>query len=275
MSQKSKSGIPQDANNAPKGKRKVSQSETGHAINVANFEDLESFCIGYGPKYNPSNPAIKLPAIATLKTAAVNILISYDELYPLLIRAVDDREIAFAPLNSIVRRLNNGVASSDVTTQFIKDVRSITRKLLGEKVTKKHPTLEDNPNIPESELIKNHSASQLSMDNRVENLFKLIQLLKSEPKYNPNEDDLKVAGLTTLYDAMKATNTAVISANTPVSNLRIERDEILYHPKTGLVNTASKIKKYIKSAFGVSSQQYKQVSKLKFKAGSDLANKVK
>ena len=34
-----------------------STSETGHAKNVANFEDLISFCNGYGATYNPSKDA--------------------------------------------------------------------------------------------------------------------------------------------------------------------------------------------------------------------------
>jgi len=36
----------------------ASTSETGHAKNVANFEDLISFCTGYGTAYNPSKAAI-------------------------------------------------------------------------------------------------------------------------------------------------------------------------------------------------------------------------
>ena len=40
----------------------ASNSETGHAKNVANFEDLISFCTGYGATYNPSKAAIQLAA---------------------------------------------------------------------------------------------------------------------------------------------------------------------------------------------------------------------
>jgi hypothetical protein len=48
----------------------TSTSETGHAKNVANFEDLISFCTGYGTAYNPSKVTIKLPALNTLFTSA-------------------------------------------------------------------------------------------------------------------------------------------------------------------------------------------------------------
>lgn len=39
------------------------QNETGHAINVANFEDLISFCTGYGAPYNPSKVTLSLPEL--------------------------------------------------------------------------------------------------------------------------------------------------------------------------------------------------------------------
>ena len=50
----------------------ASTTETGHAKNVANFEDLISFCTGYGAPYNPSKASIKLAALGTKRTGEVN-----------------------------------------------------------------------------------------------------------------------------------------------------------------------------------------------------------
>jgi hypothetical protein len=41
----------------------ASNSETGHAINVANFSSLISFVDGYETVYNPSKPSIVLSAL--------------------------------------------------------------------------------------------------------------------------------------------------------------------------------------------------------------------
>jgi hypothetical protein len=79
----------------------------------------------------------------------------------------------------------------------------------------------------------------------------------------PNEADLKV---TALYNALKAKNTAVVNATTPLSNARISRNNILYNANTDLVDIALDTKTYIKSIYGATSPQYKQVSKLEFKA---------
>lgn len=49
-----------------------STSETGHAKNVANFEQLVSYCTGYGATFNPAKAALKLPALNTMLTNAKN-----------------------------------------------------------------------------------------------------------------------------------------------------------------------------------------------------------
>ena len=44
----------------------ASTSETGHLKNVANFDELISFAMGYGETYNPSKAALKLDALKAL-----------------------------------------------------------------------------------------------------------------------------------------------------------------------------------------------------------------
>ena len=48
----------------------ASTSETGHAKNVANFQNLIAFVTGYGATYNPSKSALKLPQLVALKADA-------------------------------------------------------------------------------------------------------------------------------------------------------------------------------------------------------------
>ena len=47
-----------------------STSETGHAKNVTNFEDLISFCNGYRATYNPSKDALTIAKLQDLQTNA-------------------------------------------------------------------------------------------------------------------------------------------------------------------------------------------------------------
>ncbi len=235
--------------------------ETGHAKNVANFEDLLSFCTGYGTGYNPAKAALTLASLGTKHTASKNSMAALNATLPASINAINDRDAVFAPLTKLATRIPYAVAASDVPKQVVDDVKTIVRKLQGRRAT---PKKQDDPTTPQNESEQSHSASQMSFDSRIENLDKLIQLLGSIAGYAPNETELTVADLTKLLNRMMAANTAAINAYTPLSNARILRNDELYHPATGLVATASDVKTYIKSAFGLSSPQYKQVSKLQF-----------
>ena len=106
----------------------------------------------------------------------------------------------------------------------------------------------------------------MSFDNRVDNLDRLIQLLITIPEYAPNEANLKTASLTTYLQSLQTSNAAAVAAETNLENARIVRNEVLYLPSTGLVDVASAVKLYVKSVFGATSAQYKQVSALTFKS---------
>jgi len=242
----------------------ASTTETGHAKNVANFEDLISFCTGYGTAYNPSKASIKLPALNTQFTSAKNSLTTINTLLPPSTNAINAREIVFTPLSKLITRIVNAVDASNVPKQVVADVKTIARKLQGKRGSDKLPTIIDDPNTPEDESQKSISASQMSFDQRIENMDKLIQLLSAQSGYSPNETDLKVTTLTTLLADMRTKNTGAINALTPLSNARIARNTILYATGTGLVDVAGEVKKYVKSVFGGTSPQYKQVSGLKF-----------
>ena len=244
----------------------ASTSETGHAKNVANFDDLISFATGYGTAFNPSKPTLKLTALQTLSTSAKNAINAVNAALPAYSNAVAARESAFEPLNKLITRVNNALKATDTTEQVDESAKTLVRKIQGTRATAKKSDEEIAAAKAEGKETKEISSSQMSYDSRLDNFDKLIKLLTSVTLYAPNEAVLKVTALTTLYNDLKAKNTAVVTATTPLSNARISRNDILYKANTGLVDIALDTKTYIKSLYGATSPQYKQVSKLEFKA---------
>ncbi|HCE58060.1 MAG TPA: hypothetical protein DER09_09610 [Prolixibacteraceae bacterium] len=239
-------------------------SETGHAVNVANFNDLISFVTGYGSAYNPTNPAIMLPAMQTLSVNATGTIAGVNAALPAYNAAVAAREVVFAPLSKRVTRVMNFLKSSGVTPQVYDQVNAVARKVKGTRasaIIKPDDPADDTEPSPTPKQI---SASQMSYDSRTENFGKMIQLLAGIPEYNPNEEDLKIVTLTALHDDMKNKNNTVLNAEVPLSNARIARNNVLYAENTGLYDIALKVKMYVSSVFGTTSPQYKQISKLKF-----------
>ena len=237
----------------------ASTSEVGHAKNVANFQDLIEFVTGYGATYNPSKSSLKLAQLVALKATAeakLTDVISKNTNYN---NKVNERMVAFSNLKSLSTRLVNALQTTDATTATINDAKTFNRKMQGKKASATQtPT---DPNAPAPATI---STSQQSYDQLIQHLTGLKSVLEEEPSYTPNEAELQVATIDAKIADLTAKNTAVSTAYTNISNSRISRNETLYTSENGIFETASEVKKYIKSVFGASSPQYNQVSGIKF-----------
>lgn len=242
-----------------------STSETGHAKNVANLDSLISSVTAFGSSYNPSKESIKLTALKALQGAAKDSLNSLYIAQATHSNAVAARENAFEPLSKLSTRIYNSLRATDSTEQVDRSVQAIVRKLQGRRASPRIGE-QDKKLLEEQGVEVNQiSASQMSYDSRLENLDRLIMLLSNIGEYKPNEVELKSETLRALYDDLKNKNSAVIAASVELSNSRIKRNNILYSKNTGLIDIAFDSKIYIKSVFGATSPQFKQVSKLYFK----------
>ena len=237
----------------------ASTSEVGHAKNVANFQDLIEFVTGYGATYNPSKNSLKLPQLVALKATAETKLTDVISKNTNYNNKVNERMVAFSNLKSLSTRLVNALQTTDATTATINDAKTFNRKMQGKKASASQtPT---DPNAPAPATI---STSQQSYDQLIQHLAGLKSVLEEESSYAPNETDLQVATIDAKIADLTAKNTAVSTAYTNISNSRISRNETLYTSDNGIFETASEVKKYIKSVFGASSPQYNQVSGIKF-----------
>jgi len=233
--------------------------ETGHAKNVANFQDLIAFCTGYGATYNPTKNALKLPQLNTLFTSGQNALADVVTKNTAYNNAVNARIASFDGLRALSTRLINAFQTTDATTEKINDAKGFNRKIQGKRASKIDTPVD--PNAPAQTTI---SSSHQSYDQLIQHFAGLISVLQSEPTYTPNENDLKIATLTAKQADMTAKNTALATAYTAVSNSRINRDKVLYKETIGLVPIATDVKKYIKAVFGASSAEYRQVKSIEF-----------
>lgn len=234
-------------------------SETGHAKNVANFQNLIEFITAYGASYNPSKISLQLPQLMALKAAAdasIADLIVKNTTYN---NTINERSNAFSDLKPLATRLINALQTTNATAQTIGNAKAFNRKMQGKKASATQtPT---DPNTPAPKTI---STSQQSYDQLIQHVTGLNAVLQAEPSYTPNETDLQVATIQAKIADLTAKNTAVATAYTNVSNSRIARNETLYTSTTGLVETALEVKKYIKSVFGATSPQYAQVKGIEF-----------
>ncbi|MBL7731800.1 MAG: hypothetical protein JNM88_11535 [Chitinophagaceae bacterium] len=240
-----------------------STSEKGHAKNVANFETLITCCTGYGADYQPSNALLEIGKITPQWQEAKNLLSNVDTYLTEHNAAVNARVKVFKPLKKLSTKLINSLASSKAAPETIEDAKGFKRKIDGvraQKVIPAQPTPE-NPAPVDNSI----SPNQQSIDQMIQHFGRLIKLLANEPKFKPNEEDLKIPAITALHTEMEKVNTLVKQTAVALSSSRIKRNTALYNLETGLVQTAADIKKYVKSVYEAGSPQYKQISKIQFR----------
>jgi hypothetical protein len=251
--------------------------ESGHGKNVANFNQLITLLITFAAKYSPTNPLITIAAMQTVYNNCYNVMEQFSTDLVSYVLSVDARQDAYDLMASYATRALNMLKGSGATPRQIEDAKATVKKLRsqGKKTIAQAPvqttpalTADELGKAPDagSELAKilKHSVSQLSFDNRIIHFKDLIKLLSAIPVYNPNETDLKIASLNTYTASLQTLNNNANVTGSAVQKNRISRDELLYDPKTGLIEVAREAKNYVKGACGATSPEYKDVVKIKF-----------
>ncbi|MCX6350968.1 MAG: hypothetical protein NTX03_03800 [Bacteroidetes bacterium] len=238
-------------------------NETGHAKNVANFTDLTTTVASLGATYNPSNINIQSPALLLKKDQCQAALLTYNTQYAPYKNAVADMKNAISPLSKLMTKVQAAAKASGLPTENLDNIKSLIRKIKGTRASVL-ATPATPPSTPPTDVTPPTSSSQMSYDNRIQNLQLLNQLLSTLPQYNPNEDDIKLPTLTTYALNLNTKNQLLNATLAPLNAARANRDEVLYKEKTGALTLADLVKTYIKSVYGASSTQYKQINRLKF-----------
>lgn len=236
-------------------------TESGDLKLLGNYRKLIDH-VSADANYKPANPSIAIPALETHFAAAVA---SVDDVAaknaPSKI-AINDRQAAYEPLSSLMQRSFNMLKASGASKATLDDAQTNLRKVTGVRRSAK---IKDDPATPAVEGDKQHSASQMSFDNRRGNVSAYVAILANVPSYNPNENELKVSSLQALVADLDAKNTAVSQTFVPLSQAGGVRDGLLYLNDESVVNRAALVKAYVQAAFGRDSQLYKAIKGLDFK----------
>ncbi len=238
----------------------ASTSETGHAKNIANFQNLISFCQGYGTTYNPVKESLKIPQLQALYTLANEKLNATKTQKTLFDKATNERKTAFQNLKPLATKVVNALAVSGADNLAVANAKSVNKKIQGSSSKK---TTSDTTKKEES--TKTISTSQQSYDRQMDHFANLMEVLNQNSNYAPNEADLKIPVLQKKLTEMQSKNTNLINSYTAYSGALIDRNQTLYNPLTGIVQTAKEVKQYVKSVFGAASPQYKQISGIEIK----------
>lgn len=236
-----------------------SKFETGHFINLSNFKTLLSY-INSLPAYSPDADEIKSTTLTDLCTrveTATNDLIASTSAFQELI---NDRQRLFAQTMKHASRIVSYLEANISDDAAIKDVKTYYNLLASRKLSRKEKIAADG-SISE----KTYSTSRMSYHSRAENFQKMVERISTIDGYSPTEAGSSLTALRAAYQALHDMNENVNAEYNKMNMLRNKRDILMYKKDTGLVDSALRVKKYLKFKFGDNSEEYRTSTKLIFR----------
>jgi len=243
----------------------ASTTTTTHKTNVTNLDKFLIELTAYGAYYNPSKASIRLDALTILfnNVKAANTVET--DAYLLYNNAKNARADSYAVSTDIITRVANAVRSSDISDKVAENVLVTIRKFLGRSTTVKQETSVTTTEGTKTVVTKSYNSSKQDIDSKLTYLETIIKQLATIPSYTPNEANLKVDYITTIYNDMREKRTIEETAKTAHNNAIIATDKLMYSDDTGIIDLFTNAKTYVKSLYGASSPQYKALTHLKFK----------
>jgi hypothetical protein len=237
---------------------------TGHEQNVTNLELMLTIFSTFGAAYNPPRPALTIPGLTDLLQKGKLEIDALNAAEIVSKNAGASRAVEFDNFDTLITRSINALRIAGVSAQTLTQAESIARELHGKRAS---GLLSDEELAAEKAKgnniiqVKVHNST---IDSKIENLTKYVLFLGAIADYKPNEAEIKVEGLQAKLDTIKSKHTDAKTAEAVLDAARISRNALLYTDSTGLVDTALAAKLYVKSAFGTTSPQYKQISSIEF-----------
>lgn len=168
-----------------------STSEVGHAKNVANLQKLTEQVAVY-TLYNPPVENLTVSSLQVLYTNASAKLSEVEDKRNANKNAITSRQSAFEKLKPTCTRIVNQLDILGLPQGTLDQAKSLNRSIQGRQKKTSAP-LEEGKEEP-----KTASTSRQSYTQQADNFGILLKLLATIPTFNPNENDLKLANLTTI-----------------------------------------------------------------------------
>jgi hypothetical protein len=236
--------------------------ESGHAKNVANFEQVIIILTALGMVYNPGQALILLAALQTKLIEAKAVLAAVDTAEAEKRLRVNDIQAEEAELGKFMVNIKRTVEVELNDPAFTAEIQSIINR---SRPKSRDTGLIDDPLTPEDESRTAHSMSQSSRDNQIAGLADIIALLRLRIDFKTNDAEYTLAAIEARFDALTAKNNAAKASNANLGNALDARDAVLYDEETGIIKLVKLIKNQLAVKPGRESTAYQQINALEFR----------
>ena len=252
----------------------MSSNQSSIGTNLVNLGELIERVSTFGAKYNPVRSEFTIPRLIELQ-GSIDILISQVQTAENIDNnSIATRALAFKSNDGLVTHAINSFSISGASEQSIRQAESKVRAYRNIRVSDK-PSEEDIATAKaEGKNLRINTMHSATFDKKTENMGDFIDFLANSPEYGPNESDISIEGLSAKLAELKSKNKNCSKTSAELDAVRRNRDIAMFAKGTGMVDLAMGVKKYVKSVFGATSIQYKEISDLKFKNIKTIVNQI-
>jgi hypothetical protein len=226
------------------------------------FNELIGFCSGFGGKYNPGRQNLRIENLQAQKEAVRLVLETVKETKVHFINEVNERKQVFAQLPALTTRVLRAMDASGTSAERLTSARTLVKSILGK--SKNAPAEAPKEGTPPEGATAKRSSLSKSYWSRVDAFSQLVKMIASEPRYQPNEPELSLAGLTQKLEELEIMNQRVAQARVQWSNALTQRNNELDDNENSMIGSARQVKSYLLSIFGYNSAEYEQVKGIRF-----------
>lgn len=237
----------------------MAYNESGHAKNVANFDELMVVLGTLGGEYNPASPAIQLDTLTDLQKGLQIALQKVNDENGVYRDKIYARQNAYNQMSSLAMRIVNTMAGLGLEAKLLTQAKGVLSKIRGGSPKKKKEEGEEG-----TEPVKSVSVSQMNFDQRKNNFSMLVGLVNAQPTYKPNEAEMQITFLKKYVEGLQDFNQEATVAEQGLIMARQERDALLYAEGTGVYSLVQQIKAYAKGAFGTKHASYERIKGIRF-----------
>lgn len=228
--------------------------------NAEAFTRMVDFCTGFGGNYNPGRQTLQISA---LNSQVIQIRAALDAVkvakanYDLHVNA---RKQAFDLVPRILAGILRRLEAAGTKPEQLDDARAYVHQFIGASPRSRTRTPEASEQTESVPAAK--SILQLAFTSKADAFSKLIEALKTNPLYQPNEPEYTLAGLEAKLAELLQKNEVVAVARKEWRMKVIERNKVLYTNEDSMVMVARAVKKYVRGLFGHDSSEYALVKEL-------------
>jgi len=230
-----------------------------HVKNAESYSRLVDICTGLGGTYNPGQETLQVVALIAQQKEAKKALEQVIATKNDFDTVVNERKQVFQSLRQLTASILRTLENTGMNPGRLEDARAFVHQIMGLSSRRFMPAP-----VADATPVRKRSTLQLAYVSQADSFAKLVRVIAEEPLYKTNEAHLSVASLNEKLKQLQALNARVSDARTRWSYARIHRNEVMYGTADSLSQKSMAVRRYVRSLFGLNSEQYALLQALRF-----------